>query len=183
MKKKFSESAFEVMSMVTSAVAVVALVFTFMFRITTVSGHSMDYSLSDGDRLLIATCMSEYEYKDIVIIVEPNEQLYEPLVKRVIATEGQWIDIDYDNGTVYVGDTLDTMEALEEPYIAELTTSKPLDDTHDYPVQVPEGHYFCMGDNRNHSTDSRVDYVSFIDENYILGKAVYRISPFGSIYD
>lgn len=181
MKKKIADSAFEIMSMVTCAVAVVAVIFTFMFRITTVSGRSMNPTLADGDRLLTTSVTSEYEYKDIVIVVEPNEQLYEPLVKRVIATEGQWVNVNYDEGIVYVGDTKDSMKPLDEPYTASLTDERPFEDLNEYPIQVPEGHYFCMGDNRNHSTDSRSYRVGFVDGNYILGKAVFRVYPFGAI--
>ena len=101
-------------------------------------------------------------------------------MKRVIATEGQWVDVRYDEGLVYVGDTKDTMKPLDESYTASLTDVEVSDDLHKYPVQVPENHLFAMGDNRNHSIDSRSSMVGFVDENYVLGKAVFRISPFGN---
>ncbi len=180
MKKKFIESMFEFMSVVTSSVVTVALIFSCVFRVTTVSGESMVPTLSSGDRLLTSAYRDEYNYKDIVIVVEPNE-LNEPLVKRVIATEGQWIDVNYSDGLVYVGDSPDNMQPLDEKYTASLTTKRNFDDINDYPIQVPEGHYFCMGDNRNHSTDSRSYKVGFIDENYIMGKALFKLIPFGVV--
>ena len=182
-KKKFAGKVFEAMSMVVWAVSVVAIVFTFMFRITTVNGRSMLPTLSHGDRLMVSSFTKEYEYKDIVIVVEPNAELYEPLVKRVIATEGQWVDVNYAEGIVYVGDSPDSMQPLDEPYINEDTSSRPYDDVNEYPIRVPEGQYFCMGDNRNHSTDSRSYKVGCVDENYIFGKVIYRIVPFGAIND
>ncbi|MBQ8210463.1 MAG: signal peptidase I [Clostridia bacterium] len=180
--KKLTEGLFEFMSVVTSAVVAIAVIFTLFFRLTTVSGKSMQPTLYHEDKLITTAYSDTYEYKDIVIVVEPNEELYEPLVKRVIATEGQWVTVDYDSGLVYVGDTVDTMNALDEDYTASLTNEKPWFDTNEYPIQVPENSYFCMGDNRNNSTDSRAYYVGFVDESYILGKAIFRLSPFGSIY-
>ena len=180
--KKITEGLFELMSVLASAVVAIALIFTLFFRLTTVSGTSMVPTLQNLDRLITTAYTSEFEYKDIVIVVEPNEELYEPIIKRVIATEGQWVNVDYDTGLVYVGDSPETMVALEEDYTASLTTERPWSDRNEYPVQVPENSYFCMGDNRNHSTDSRSYMVGFVDESYILGKAIFRISPFGSIY-
>ena len=179
--KKITDSMFELMSVVVSAVVAIVTIFTFCFRLTTVNGQSMEPTLHHMDRLVTTAYTDSYKYKDIVIVVEPNEELYEPLIKRVIATEGQWVNVNYDDGLVYVGDSPDTMVALDEDYTASLTTERPWADTNEYPIQVPENSYFCMGDNRNHSTDSRAYFVGTIDESYILGKVVFRLSPFGKI--
>lgn len=179
--KKITNGLFELMSIVVSAVVAIALIFTFCFRLTTVSGRSMEPTLHNMDKLITTAYTDSYEYKDIVIVVEPNEELYEPLVKRVIATAGQWVEVNYDDGLVYVGDSPDSMTALDEDYTASLTTERPWADTNEYPVQVPENSYFCMGDNRNHSTDSRAYFVGCVDESYILGKVVFSLSPFGKV--
>ncbi len=183
MLKKIVVSVFEGFSVVATAIAVIVVVF-FFGRLTTVDGKSMDPTLSSGDRLFVYSCIFDYEYKDIVVIVEPND-LKKPIVKRVIATQGQWVDINYEEGLVYVGDSKDNLQPLEENYTASLTNMRPAEDLHKYPVQVPNGHLFVMGDNRNDSTDSRSYRVDFVDENYVLGKAICRLMPFGDfdIYD
>lgn len=185
MKKKFYSSVFELASFAVGVIVPVVLILSFGFRLTTVDGKSMEPTLHGGDRLLTTSITAEYEYKDIVVVVEPNEELYKPIIKRIIATEGQWIDVRYDEGLVYIGDSKDDMQPLDEPYIESLTDRKPFEDEHEYPIQVPENHYFVMGDNRNHSTDSRSYRVGFVNENYILGKVVFRVFPFDNfnIYD
>ena len=172
--KKLVDNIYEIASVAVSSVLAIALIFTFLFRLVGVDGTSMVPTLSHNDWLITATANKSFEYKDIVIVVQPGV-LNEPLVKRVIATEGQWVDVDYENGKLYVGDSKYEMVELSENYIAEPATDRPYSDMNDYPIQVPENCLFVMGDNRNNSTDSRSSMVGFIDERYVLGKAVCRV--------
>ena len=172
--KKLSENLFEFASIAATSVLAIAIIFTFLFRLVGVDGNSMVPTLNHKDWLITSTVVSDYKYKDNIIAVQPGV-LNEPLVKRVIATEGQWVEVDYEEGVVRVGDTKDTMVALEENYIAEPATTRYNTDTNEYPIQVPKNCVFAMGDNRNNSTDSRSYLVGFIDKRYILGKAQCRI--------
>lgn len=172
--KKLVENIFEIASVAVTSVVAIAVIFAFLFRLVGVDGSSMVPTLSHKDWLITSTANSEFEYKDIVIVVQPGV-LNEPLVKRVIATEGQWVNVDYENGKLFVGDSKDSMTELSENYIAEPATDRPYSDLNEYPIQVPENCLFVMGDNRNNSTDSRSSLVGFIDERYVLGKALYRI--------
>ena len=153
-----------------SSVLVVVLIFTFVIRLIGVDGHSMLPTLQHGDRLLVlnsALC-GDYEYGDIVI-VRKDSFMHQPIVKRVIATEGQTVDIDFTTGSVWVDGQL-----MDEPYINELTfTYEGLD----FPVTIGEGEVFVMGDNRNASDDSRNPLLGPVDERYIIGKAVILAFP------
>ncbi len=180
--KKLVDNIFELASIAVTSLLAITIIFTFLFRLVGVDGSSMVPTLSHKDWLVTATAVSDYEYKDIIIAVQPGT-LNEPLVKRVIATEGQWIDVDYAAGVVRVGDTKETMVALEENYIAESATERHYSDINEYPIQVPENCVFAMGDNRNNSTDSRSSLVGFIDERYILGKAMFRVISGQSGFD
>ena len=172
-KKVIRLNLFEIVSIIVSALIVIAIIFTFILRPVGVSGHSMDPTLSDGDWLLVRTIYTEPKYGDIVVVTQPTE-FNEPLIKRVIAVGGQKVDIDYEQGYVFVDDV-----ALDESYTNSLTTQQ-LPDEITFPCYVPYGYVFVMGDNRNNSTDSRSASVGFIKEEYLLGKAVCRIIPFGS---
>jgi signal peptidase I len=133
-------------------------------------------TLHDGDKMIVSNLFYKPKYGDIVVFKTDTYDPDRALVKRVIATEGQEISLDFDRGVVYINGS-----PIEEDYIAELTTTK-LDFIG--PQTVPEGCVFVMGDNRNHSTDSRSSAIGPVDTRRILGKVLYRISPldrFGTV--
>jgi signal peptidase I len=154
------------------ALIISIIVFIFIFRIVDVSGDSMNPTLINGDKLVVSDVFYKPKQGDIVIF-RKDEYKAEALVKRVIATEGQTIEIDFDRGRVYVDGVL-----LDEPYIAEPTRNQ-LD--FQGPQTVPEGCVFVMGDNRNASSDSRRAEIGMVDERLIVGKVLLRIFPLDSI--
>ncbi|MDR2502348.1 MAG: signal peptidase I [Oscillospiraceae bacterium] len=164
----FSGALYEWVQCVVSTVLATILFFVFVGRQIGVIGDSMRLTLHDSDRVFISNLFYEPEYGDIVII-KTDEFGNVPIVKRVIATAGQVIDIDFENHIV----TVDGV-AIDEPYIAEPTASR-LD--FQGPVTIPEGCVFVMGDNRNDSTDSRSKRVGFVDTRNILGKVLIVLWP------
>jgi signal peptidase I len=155
-----------------TALLSVVLIFVFLGMIISVNGSSMDPTLADGERLITARMFSPPKYKDIIVVMKPDSD-NNPLIKRVIATEGQTIDFNMEQGTVIVDG-----KTLNEPYIAEdmYLYASGMEDR--FPMTIPEGHVFVMGDNRNNSWDSRVAEVGPIDMRYIFCRVLYRIVPY-----
>ena len=164
-----------VQSLVGSVLVVVAI-FTFGIRMLGVDGHSMLNTLQHDDRLLVVNPIfyHDYQYGDIVILRKNGVFDNDPIVKRVIAVGGQTVDIDFDAGVVYVDG-----EALEEDYVREPTYTA---EGTEFPLTVPEGSIFVMGDNRNGSSDSRDYRLGTVDTRYVIGKAAFLIFP-GPDYD
>lgn len=170
----------EGLDVIISAMIAVILLFVFIFKIPTIDGNSMNNTLFDGERIVISNVGYEPKYGDIVVISRNYNNSSDnidhsamPIIKRVIATEGQTVDIDFEKGVV----TVDGVE-LDEPY-----TRTPTNLSYDikFPVTVKENCVFVMGDNRNDSLDSRSSSIGdggMVDKRYILGKALFRIFPF-----
>ncbi len=169
-KKKSWEFIYDWMDSLIYAMILILLIFTFLFRVVGVNGTSMKPTLNNGDWLTVSAIPGEVEVGDIVVVTQPNS-LNEPLIKRVIAKGGDTISIDFIEGIVTVNGV-----AKYEPYIAEKTERM---GDFVYPLTVPAGCLFVMGDNRNDSLDSRFKTIGFIDERYVLGVAQIRILPFG----
>lgn len=165
------ENCYEWVSDLISALIVVVLVFTFLFRIMGVTGPSMLPTLHSEDRIVLTNLFYRPQAGDIVIISH-TRGLNEPIIKRIIATEGQVVNIDFHAGRVYVdGQILD-----ESGYIENGITTQGAD--FEFPLTVPPGHVFVMGDNRAVSNDSRSRDVGMVDQRLILGKAVMIVFPF-----
>ena len=149
----------------------VMLLFLVVFRVILVTGDSMFTTLWDGDYLLLVSELfcGAPEPGDIVVISKQSFDNGSPIVKRVIATEGQTVDIDFESGTVYVDG-----KALREPYIHNETTNE---EGTVFPLTVAENCIFVLGDNRAVSLDSRSPQIGQIDRREVLGKALCLMIP------
>lgn len=156
---------------------------TYIMRIFTVSGDSMRDTLKSGDRILTNLIYNKPEQGDIVVIYagksvlldsndlpEISDGINEIIVKRIIATGGQSVNIDFGSGAVYIDG-----ERFFEDYLTLGLTHKD-EGAFDYPVTVPEGYVFVMGDYRSLSEDSRSAEIGFIPEQDIIGKVLFKIS-------
>jgi len=151
--------------------AVIMVIFLFLFRIVIVSGSSMYSTLWNGDWLLVTGSVLRHDPEpgDIVVASKKSFNSGEPIIKRVIATEGQTVDIDFDAGIVYVDGV-----ALEETYTYTPTN---VQEGIEFPITIAEGCIFAMGDNRNGSRDSRDPSIGMIDTREVLGKALFLLFP------
>ena len=150
---------------------VVMVLFLLVFRVIVVSGSSMYSTLIDGDYLLLVSNLfyQEPKYGDIIVASKESFDDGKPIIKRVIATEGQTVDIDFQQGIVYVDGV-----ALQEDYTYTPTN---MEEGMEFPLTVEENCVFAMGDNRNRSHDSRSRDIGQIDKREILGKAIYLFLP------
>ncbi len=174
--ERIKSELFDWMQCIVFALIACILIFLFLGRTVGVVGGSMENTLHEGERLIISDLFYTPENGDIIVLRQESFR-NEPIVKRVIATEGQTVDIDFETCTVIVDGV-----ALDEPYTKEYGNYVYYDDQDfDGEITVPEGCVFVMGDNRNGSTDSRTESIGCVDARKILGKVIFRISPLDKI--
>jgi len=168
----------EYMEIFVLSVCFVIVLFSFGFRLCTVSGPSMEKTLYHGEHLLVSDIFYTPKAEDIVVFHHLGNQIQEPVVKRVIAVEGERVSLSYKKDTmqVTVTGTDGTKRVLEEPYMYYDLKRIPFFPDTEY--VVGEGQLFVLGDNRNHSTDSRSFEIGLVDTRSVLGKVVFRVTPF-----
>ena len=180
---------FDALEMFAWSLAILLLIFTFVLRLCRVEGASMENTLYDGENLLLYSLFYEPEQDDIIVfhLTDEEPNLEKMLVKRVIATGGQTVEIDFKNNTIFVDGVLyedehavlkNNADAIIDQYLYFRPDWKYSSITDTMMVTVPEGHLFVLGDNRNFSRDSRDSSIMFVDERCVLGKVIVRIAPF-----
>ena len=189
--KKLILSLYEWIETFCTALVCVVVIFTFLCRFVTVDGNSMNNTLHHGDRLIISDLFYTPKCGDVVVVHDSGEKHFEgPVIKRVIATAGETVDIEPETWTVTVTDVNGNKRTIDEPYVNFVEGSPmfvPESENYytnaillsEYPHTVKDGCVFVMGDNRNASLDSR--FVGDIDARKILGKAYVRVFPNPSI--
>ena len=177
-KGELMSALYEWLEVFCLSVVLVILLFTFVGRMATVVGSSMETTLHNGDRILVSSLFYVPECGDIVVVQkESGHYENELLIKRVIAKGGQTIEFDFETWTVSVDG-----EVLDEPYVKRVLEDMRKGDLTGDTVTVPEGCYFVMGDNRNDSADSRYNAVGFVKKTEIIGQAFFRVAPsFGKL--
>lgn len=166
-----TQSCFEWLQAIVTAVVIVVLLLTFVFRLVDVDGESMTNTLHNSDKVFVTSLLYEPKDRDIVVISH-GQEYNKPIIKRVIATEGQSVKIDYENRQVMVDGVVIDEPYIREPMVFKEVFSNPIPDV------IPEGMVFVMGDNRNNSLDSRSQQVGLINKDDIIGKAQAVVFPF-----
>ena len=194
-KKTPVREVFDWVEIIALSLAFVLLTFSYIARQARVDGSSMRETFHHGESIVISNLFYTPKQGDVIVFQVPNSPLTtEPIIKRVIAVGGQTVYIDFDNWKVYVYDdasltvdqVLATVHPLDEPYIEAMReklesytvmNGKNSYGGYTYPLTIEKGKLFCMGDNRNGSTDSRWTILGPVDERYVLGKVLFRIYP------
>lgn len=168
-------SVFEWIELFVFSFSLVLLIMTFAVRHSPVIGSSMAHTLEQNDILLVSGVMYKPNQGDVVVFQSPKVGYKEPLVKRIIAVGGQEINIDFATWTVTVDG-----QKLDETYVNHEQGNMMFRDIQ-FPLVIPDGYVFVMGDNRNHSLDSRDSLVGLVDDRYIIGRVIFRVYPFSKL--
>lgn len=185
-KDKVKADIYDWIEVFVSVLAIVVIMLSFVLRIATVKGHSMERTLSDSQVVVMSNMFYTPAQGDIIVIQQNGGYFETPIVKRVIATGGQTLSIDFEKWEVKVdGNVID-----ESSYVYFRNTSMDVEEYYSVydayldtngVMTVPEGYLFVMGDNRNESSDSRSIYVGFVRESEVLGKVIFRMFPINKI--
>ena len=175
---KAANAFFDIFESFLKAIIIVFIVLTFFFKICTVSGSSMNNTLFDSEKLIVSEFAYSPKEGDVIVFHQIGDILKEPVVKRVIATGGKYVKIDYDAQKLYVSDdeNFDENDLVDESEYIYLDKGYYKQEGV-YATYVPDGYLFVMGDNRNNSTDSRYREVGLVDERRVFGKVIFRFSP------